>query len=97
VFYDPLMMFAIFLVAVWLAAKFVAGGDGLLSIIAIAGLFAFILPATGYLVAQDIWGGLALLVVAVVAAQWAFKTTLAESAGVVAVAWLVGAFLTWGF
>jgi len=97
VFYDPLLLFVVFLVAVWLAAKLVLGGDGWAAMVVLAIVFAFLLPGMGYLMAVDAWAGLAALVVAVGAAQWLFKATLAESIGVVAVAWLVGSLLAWGF
>lgn len=96
-FYDPLMLFAVFVIAVWIAAKLVLGGDGWAAIIILAVIFALLMPGLGYMLNQDIWTGLAVLVVAVGAAQWLFKASIVESIGVVAVAWLAGSFLVWGF
>ncbi len=95
--YDPFLLFIVFLVAAWEAAKLVLGGNGWTAVVVLAVIFAFLLPSMGYLMAVDVWAGLAVLVVVVGAAQWLFKATVAESIGVVAVAWLVGSLLVWGF
>ena len=95
--FDPLTLFVVFLIGVWLATKLVTGGEAWIALIAAAAVFAFVLPSAGYMIAQDATMALLVLALAVGCAQWLFKATILESAAVVAVTWLAVSLLVGGF
>jgi len=94
---DPLTLFVVFLAAAWLATKFVTGGEGWVALIIAAAVFALVLPNLWYLVVGDATLGLLVVALAVLAAQWLFKTSILESTAVIAATWLAASLLVGGF
>ncbi len=84
-----------FWAVIWASARMVTESIPLVGLVVLTFVSAMFLSDLGVFLSTDFVGAIAALVVLVLFAQFAFRLSLAQSAAVMAVAWVAGAALVY--